>query len=111
MSFWEWLMSLFGGGGTETPATFPPPTKPSGPTELRIGVKGKWKTKDKYDPLDAHEFWWEWGDGTHTEWDDDGESAKHAYTKAGTFFITAETRCPMRLFQSGPSAALKVVVN
>ena len=82
-----------------TPSWFPAPDKPKGPAESFVGDVVQFKTEG-HDPIDVHEFQWDMGDGTVTDWDDDDEKVKHVYTATGTYKVKVQEQCPLKLFRS-----------
>jgi len=95
----------------DTPSWFPAPKKPSGPSECAVGQVVKYTTEGT-DPLDVHEFSWDFGDGSpQTDWKDDGEAMKHVFGKAGHFQVKVKERCPLKLFETDWSEGKGVTVK
>lgn len=74
----------------------PPPDTPSGPSTGKVGQKLTYSTKGS-DPLGVHDYMFDWGDATASDWDDKATQS-HIYRKAGTFRIRAKEKCPADVF-------------
>ena len=89
---------------------FPAPDEPDGPKVATVGQEVKFETKGT-DPLDVHEFQWDFGAGESSDWDDGDEEIKHRFGAAGTYPIKVREQCPLHLFRSGWSDAHKITVK
>jgi len=89
--------------------TLPGAGAPSGPSEGFVGEKLTFKAKG-YDPLEAHEYQFDWGDGTRGSWRSKDRQS-HAYDRPGTFEVRARERCPLGLFDTGWSKPRKVKIQ
>lgn len=88
----------------------PAPDKPDGPSSCKVGQKVKFETEGT-DPLNVHEFQWDFGDGEISDWDNDDEVVKHRFRQKGVFSVRAQERCPLWIYWSDWSKARKVVVK
>ena len=106
------LMILFIGCATipgDTPSIFPAPDKPDGPKQTYVGVKVEFETEG-VDPIDVHEFQWDFGDGTKSDWDDGNESIKYTYKSEGIYEVKVREQCPLKVFKSEWSDEHKITV-
>jgi len=104
--------AILSGCGTipSTPTWFPAPDKPDGPKIGYVGQKITFTTEGT-DPLDVHEFQWDWGDGSQSDWDSDNEECKHKFLAPGMFEVKARERCPLYLFQTDWSDGRKITIT
>ena len=91
-------------------ATEIPPPDIDGPETARVNTKVKFEADSDYDPLDAHEFQWYFGDGTLSDWDDDNEEISHTYRALGTFGVRVREVCPLGLFASRWSDEFEITI-
>jgi len=92
-----------------TPSVFPAPDTPDGPKWTYVDKKIEFETEGT-DPIDVHEFKWDFGDGTQSDWDDDAESIDHVYKEAGIYEVKVREQCPLKLFSSEWSDERKITV-
>jgi hypothetical protein len=76
--------------------TVPPPDTPKGPSQGMVGQKLTYTTKGT-DPLNAHLYRFDWGDGTISKWASSTKGS-HVYTATGRYTIIAQEKCPLGLF-------------
>ena len=97
------------GGVVDTPSWFPAPDEPDGPKWSYVGTKVEFETQGT-DPLDVHEYQWDFGDGTISEWDDGDESIDHQYKSPEFYKVKVREQCPLKLFRSGWSEEKKITI-
>jgi hypothetical protein len=85
-----------------------PPKTPDGPATGKVGQKLTYSTKGT-DPLKVHEYLFDWGDATESDWKSDTEQS-HVYTAAKTYTIKAKEKCPAELFETDWSKGKTVKV-
>ena len=93
----------------DTPSWFPAPDKPNGPKWTYVNTKIEFETKGT-DPLDVHEFQWDFGDGTQSDWDDGAETIKYTYKSPEIYEVKVREQCPLKLFTSPWSDAHKITI-
>lgn len=94
----------------KTPSWFPEPDKPDGPASAQVGEQVSFQSEG-HDPLDVHEWQWEFRDGVRSDWDDDDEKVSHTYTVPGTYRVRAREQCPLKLFRSGWSDSHTITIK
>ena len=85
-----------------------PPKTPTGPATGKVGQKLTFQTKGT-DPLNVHEYMFDWGDETAPVWKSNTEQS-HVFTTPRTFTIRAKEKCPAELFVTDWSKAKTVKV-
>jgi hypothetical protein len=87
-----------------------PPPDIDGPETARIYTEVEFEAHSDYDPLDAHEFQWYFGDGEFSDWDDNNEEISHTYNSLGTFGVRVREVCPLGLFASDWSDEFEITI-
>lgn len=67
-------------------------------------------TTTGHDPLDVHEFQYDWGDGTRGDWKS-SPTQSHTYQLAGIYYIKVREKCPLGLFETDWSGTTKVTIT
>jgi hypothetical protein len=86
-----------------------PPSTPSGPVTGKVGQKLEYSTKGT-DPLNVHEYMFDWGDETAPVWKSD-TSQSHVFLAPRTYIIRAKEKCPAELFVTDWSKARSVKIQ
>ena len=69
-------------GGGDTPAIpLPAPKRPKGPDTGAVGQALTYTTKGT-DPLEVHDYMWDWGDGAELKWKSKAWERTHAFAAA-----------------------------
>lgn len=100
------LLALAVLGGCQV---LPAPHRPEGPSTGLVGQRLNYTTEGT-DPLDVHDFQYDWGDGVIGKWKDDVEQS-HVYTVPGTYEIRVQEKCPLDVLTSPWSKALAVTIK
>ena len=95
-------------GGSGLPVS--PPKTPKGPSVGKVGEKLTFVTEGS-DPLNVHEYQYDWGDGTAWKWVRKGEKQSHVYSRPGTFSVRAREKCPWNAFVTDWSKARVVAIS
>jgi hypothetical protein len=97
------------GGIVDTPSVFPAPDEPDGPKWSYVGKKVVFETEGT-DPLDVHEYQWDFGDGIQSDWDDGEEIIDYQYSSPGIYQVKVREQCPLKAFRSPWSEERKITI-
>lgn len=92
------------------PIPLPAPERPSGPDRGVVGALLSYSTRGT-DPLKAHDYMWDWGDGTTPKWKSKAFEASHRFSTAGTYIVRVREKCPLDIFLSDWSEGKTVVIS
>ena len=98
-------------GGGDTPAIrLPAPKTPKGPDTGTVGQALTYTTKGT-DPLEVHDYMWDWGDGAELKWKSKAWEPMHTFAATGVYQVRVREKCPVDIFLSGWSDPKTVTIT